>query len=101
MRLLIDVEVETRRGTQVQSFETTVYVVRRSISKGIVSEDVVLVDAYIPPHYRAGISGRLHTWKSGSVLQCSARVALNRKSLAAFMASGERKWTCQEAVRGV
>ena len=97
MRLLIDVGVETRRGTQTQSFETTVFVVRRSITKGVASEDVVLVDAYIPPHYRQGISQRDHTWKSGSVLQCTARVAMNRKSLAAFMASGEQKWTCKEA----
>ena len=97
MRLLIDVEVETRRGMQVQSFETTVFVVRRSITKGVASEDVVLVDAYIPPHYRKGISQHDHTWRSGSVLQCTARVSQNRKSLAAFMASGEQKWTCKEA----
>jgi hypothetical protein len=96
LRLLIDVEVETKSGTQVQSFETTVYVLRRSVTKGVASEDVVLVDAYIPPGYRAGISGRLHTWKSGSVLRCSARVSQNRKSLAAFMASGEKRWPCAE-----
>ena len=96
MRLLIDVEVETRRGPQTQSFETTVFVVRRSVTKGVASEDVVLVDAYIPAHYRKGISGRLHTWRSGSVLQCTARVAMNKRSLAPFMASGEQKWMCQE-----
>ncbi|MEM5325191.1 hypothetical protein VSR34_01085 [Paraburkholderia sp. JHI2823] len=96
MRLLIDVEVETRRGTQVQSFETTVFVVRRSVTKGVASEDVVLVEAYIPPHYRKGISQRDHTWKSGSVLQCTARVAMNKRSLTEFIASGEQKWTCKE-----
>lgn len=92
MRLLIDVDVETRRGTQVQSFETNVFVVQRLVMDGIASEEVVMVDAYIPTRYRAGISGMLHTWRSSSVLRCTARVRLNRKTLAAFMASGESKY---------
>ncbi|MEX3961044.1 hypothetical protein AB4Y42_02320 [Paraburkholderia sp. EG286B] len=92
MRLLIDVDVETRRGTQVQTFETNVFVIQRSVTDGVASEDVVLVDAYIPTRYRKGISGMLHTWRSSSVLRCTARVRLNRKSLAEFMASGKSKF---------
>ncbi|PVX86458.1 hypothetical protein [Paraburkholderia unamae] len=96
MRLLIDVEVETRRGTNTQSFETTVYVVRRSVTKGVMSDEVVLVDAFIPPNYRKGISGRDHTWRSGGVLRCSARVSMNKRSLAPFIESGEKRWVCAE-----
>lgn len=92
MRLLIDVDVETRRGTQALTFETNVFVVQRSVRDGVPSDDVVLVDAFIPTRYRKGISGMLHTWRSSSVLRCTARVQLNRKTLAAFMASGESKY---------
>ncbi|MEX3817343.1 hypothetical protein AB3X93_02945 [Paraburkholderia sp. BR14262] len=76
-----------------------VHMVQRAVSGGVVSEEVVLVDAYIPPQHRRSIFAPANSWKSSAVLRCSARVALNRKSLAAFIESGERKWLFQEAAR--
>lgn len=97
MRLLVDVDVATKSGTETQSFETTVLTVSRSIQRGVVSDEVVLVEAYIPPHHRRSIVAPLHSWKSSDVLRCSAQVKWNKKSLAEFLASGEMKLSLEGA----
>lgn len=96
MRLLVDVEVATKRGNEIQSFETTVWSVSRSHKNGVPSEEVVLAVAYIPPHYRKSIVAPVHSWKTSELLRCSARVKFNRHTLRDFMLSGDRKWTFQE-----
>lgn len=96
MRLLVDVEVATKRGTEIQSFETTVRAVSRSVNQGVASDDVVLVEAYIPPLHRRSIVAPLSSWKSSEVLRCSARVRFNRHTLRDFMESGARRWTFEK-----
>lgn len=96
MRLLVDVDVGTKGGIGKDTFETMVHAVRRVVVGGRISDEVVLVEAYIPPQHRYSIFAPLSSWKTPEVLRCSARVSCNRKSLAEFIASGDVEWRFEE-----
>lgn len=73
-------------------FETRVRKVWRIVTPADMFEESyeraqVGVEAWIPEYYRADIEAKPHQW-NGEYLLVSADIALNRKSLAPFMASG-------------
>lgn len=72
-----------------QSFECLVVRVRRA-NDDPDCEDLVLVDVNLPPQYRDFASARC--WNKDGTYRVEALVKFNRRSLAAFIASGDHEW---------
>lgn len=81
--------------------ETTVYGLRRHMFEDKLSETSVQALAYIPPSKAAGIDRADSRWVGDELFWCWTRVARNKKSLAPFLASGDRQWLAPDAVRMV
>jgi hypothetical protein len=71
---------------------TRVLAIRRVERGGVVSETELEADAFIPEQYRGMISGPRDRWLTPEVRRCVVMVADNRKSVAAFVGSGDREW---------
>lgn len=82
-------------GEVEQLTETMVVALRRVAFKGVLDEQVVRALAFVPdvfrPHLRS--EGRLI---DGEYVWGFAKLADNKKSLAPFMASGDREWIKEE-----
>ncbi|WP_434663504.1 hypothetical protein P5W99_24500 [Paraburkholderia sp. A3BS-1L] len=78
-------------GEVEQLVETMVDGLRRSEFKGVIAQDRVLVRAFVPELFRRHMreTGRLI---DGERAWCVAMLEDNRKSLAPFLASGDREW---------
>lgn len=83
-------------GEVEQLTETMVIALRRREHRGVLAEDRASALAFVPetcqPHLRE--KGRLI---NGEYAWCVATLKDNRKSLAPFMASGDREWTLEDA----
>lgn len=71
---------------------TSVRAVRLIVREGAPDPVAVQVDAFIPERERRGIEGRATKWITPEVYRCIAYIRENRKSLAAFLASGDLEW---------
>lgn len=78
-------------GPIEERIETTVDGLCRVVFKGGVQENCVSARAFVPERFR----GYLREQKrlvDGEYVWCLAMVEHNRKSLAPFLASGDREW---------
>ncbi|POR54559.1 hypothetical protein B0G62_102167 [Paraburkholderia eburnea] len=81
-------------GEVEQLTETMVIALRRSEHNGVIAEDCVRALAFVPEQFRVHLSERRRLI-DGEYAWCFARLADNKKSLAPFMASGDREWKTQ------
>ncbi|MBB3256885.1 hypothetical protein [Paraburkholderia sp. WP4_3_2] len=81
-------------GEVEQAAETMVIALRRVEFQGVIDEHLVRALAFVPDQFRAYLrqSSRL---VDGEYAWCFARVTDNKKSLAPFMASGDREWIAE------
>lgn len=97
MRLLVNFPViggYTTRGRILYTaapalIETQVRVVRRHPVDHRLRDHSVIVEAFCPDHFRRGIEAPKSQWADQEYLRTTADIALNKKSLAAFLDSGE------------
>ncbi|MFX1675189.1 hypothetical protein PWR63_23565 [Paraburkholderia sp. A2WS-5] len=91
---MFSIKGRTAVGEIEQLVETMVDSLRRPELKGVLADDLVLARAFVPevfrPHLRE--TGRLI---DGEFAWCVAMLADNKKSLAPFLASGDREWTLE------
>lgn len=83
-------------GEVEQLTETMVIALRREEFRGAVNDQQARALAFVPQVFRAHLRemGRLI---DGEYVWCTAKFADNRKSLAPFMASGDREWKTEAA----
>lgn len=89
MRLLVRMELPFQSYEGAQSFECVVCRVRRA-DDDPECEIVVLVDVELPPQYRGVATARY--FNADGTYRVEALVKFNRRSLAAFIASGDHEW---------
>lgn len=83
-------------GEVEQLTETMVIALRRIEFKGALVEDSVRALAFVPDAFRTHL--REKGWLiEGEYTWCAAALADNKKSLAPFMASGDREWKTEES----
>ncbi len=75
---------------------TSVRALRRIEKAGGWDEERIEADAYITPGEARQIEGRRSAWKTPEIRTCIVHVSKNRKSLAGFLASGDREWDVSE-----
>jgi hypothetical protein len=80
----------------LQPLITSCRALRRVIWNGVMSESEIEVEAFIPEHMRRSICGARSSWIDDEWRRSVAAIADNRKSLAAFIESGDREWKFEE-----
>lgn len=75
---------------------TSVHAVRRIVDDGIVDEVAVQVDAFIPEQHRAEITGPRSRWITPEVYRTIAYIEHNKRTLRAFIESGDAEWDLRE-----
>lgn len=83
-------------GEVEQLVETMVDGMRRREFKGVLAENLALVRAYVPEQFRPHLR-ETRRLIDGERAWCVAMLADNKKSLASFLASGDREWVVEEA----
>lgn len=93
MRLLVRMSLPFWTSEGAQFFEC---VVRRVVRPhdDPECEVAVIVDVDLPPQYSTYANPR--NWNEDGTYRVEALVKNNRRSLAAFIASGDHEWTCSE-----
>jgi hypothetical protein len=93
---MYSIKGRTAVGEVEQLVETMVDGLRRREFKGVLAEDLVLARAFVPEQFRRHLreKGRLI---DGEYAWCIAMLADNKKSLAPFIASGDREWKTEES----
>lgn len=76
---------------------TRVRKVRLYRIEGVLVDDQVKVEAYIPPLHRGNVFAHHSRWVTPEYLACFAWIGDNKKTLAAFLASGDEEWDLREA----
>lgn len=84
-------------GEVEQLTETMVVALRRYEFKGALVEDSAHALAFVPDEFRLYLSERRRL-VDGEYVWCNVKFSDNRKSLAPFMASGDREWTLEVSV---
>lgn len=79
-----------------ESLLTTVHAVRYISPDDGPDVTMVEADAFIPEHRRRGLDVRASRWVTPEILRVNVWVAENRKTLAPFLASGDREWDLRE-----
>jgi hypothetical protein len=78
-------------GEVEQLTETMVIALRRVEFKGALDEQTVRALAFVPEAFRPHLREQRRL-VGGEYAWCSAKLADNKKSLAPFLASGDREW---------
>lgn len=93
---MFSIKGRTSVGEVEQLTETMVIALRRSEFKGALVEGSARALAFVPDEFRP------HLREKGALIDgeyawCGAKLADNKKSLAPFMASGDREWKVEES----
>ncbi|WP_434715494.1 hypothetical protein [Paraburkholderia sp. A3RO-2L] len=83
-------------GEIEQLTESMVIALRRVEFRGALDEQTVRALAFVPDVFRVHLSEQRRL-VGGEYAWCSAKLADNKKSLAPFMASGDREWKTEAA----
>ncbi|QBQ99233.1 hypothetical protein [Paraburkholderia pallida] len=110
MKLVLTVEVPSVVAVEVGRYRRLTYVpgdcelnsrvraVRRLVNRdGTFEAERVEVEVFVPEDRRRAVETHRSNWVTPEYLRCKALVSKNRKSLAAFMDSGDREWNLEDA----
>ncbi|MBB2928373.1 hypothetical protein [Paraburkholderia silvatlantica] len=109
MKLVLTVEVPSIVAVELGRYRRVTYVpgdcelnsrvraVRRIVrADGTLESERVEVEVFVPEERRRAVEAPRSAWITPEYLRCKALVSKNRKSLAAFLDSGDRELTLAE-----